>query len=256
MDLGIALAFISAILASTWRLATPLIYAAVGEVFAEKAGVLNIGLEGIMLFGALTGFVVATFSGNRDLGMVAAIASGILCGLLFAFFVVTIKANQIVVGAALNMIGLGMTGFLYRSLFTSVVQGIKAYPPVNIPFLSGIPVLGEMLFQHTVMEYLTIVLVIAASFVLYHTAFGLAVRSIGEHPRAADTMGISVSRVRYASCIIGGALAGAGGAFLTMAHTNQFVEGIVSGRGFIALAVVVFGRWKPWGAFWASLLFG
>jgi general nucleoside transport system permease protein len=256
MDLAIILAFVTTILAATWRLATPLIYAAVGEVFAERSGVLNIGLEGIMLFGAYTGFAAATFAGGRNVGLLAAVLVGCLLGLLFAVFVVTIKANQIVVGAALNMVGLGLTGFLYRTQFTSQVQGIKAFPPINIPVLSQIPVLGEVLFQHSILVYATVLVVLVANFVLYRTAFGLSIRSVGEHPRAADTVGISVSTIRYLCCIIGGALAAVGGAFLTISHTNQFVEGIVSGRGFIALAVVVFGRWKPWGAFWASLLFG
>jgi general nucleoside transport system permease protein len=256
MDLALLIAFVTSILAATWRLATPLIYTAVGEVFAERSGVLNIGLEGIMLFGAFTGFAAASFSGDRGIGLLAAIAVGILAGLIFAVFVVSIKANQIVVGAAFNMIGLGLTGFLYRTMFTSTVQGIKAFPPVNIPVLSQLPVFGEMLFQHSVMVYATLVLVPLATFILYRTAFGLSIRSVGEHPRAADTVGINVARMRYLACVIGGVLAAVGGAFLTIAHTNQFVEGIVAGRGFIALAVVVFGRWKPWGVFWASLLFG
>ncbi|NOZ73260.1 MAG: ABC transporter permease [Chloroflexi bacterium] len=256
MDIVFLIALVQSVLAATWRLATPLIYASVGEVFAERSGVLNIGLEGIMLFGAFFGFAVASYSGNRELGLLAAIVSGILCGLLFAIFVVTIKTNQIVVGAALNMVGLGLTGFLYRTMFTSQVQGIQAYSPIHIPVLSEIPFLGEVLFQHSILVYATVLLVPLASFVLYRTAFGLAIRSVGEHPRAADTVGINVTGIRYATCIVGGALAGLGGAFLTMSHTNQFVEGLVSGRGFIALAVVVFGRWKPWGAFGASLLFG
>jgi general nucleoside transport system permease protein len=256
MDMAMILAFVTTILAATWRLATPLIYAAVGEVFAERSGVLNIGLEGIMLFGAYTGFAAATFAGGREVGLLTAVLVGCLLGLLFAVFVVTIKANQIVVGAALNMVGLGLTGFLYRTQFTSQVQGIKAFPPINIPGLSQIPFLGAVLFQHSILVYATVLVVLVANFVLYRTAFGLSIRSVGEHPRAADTVGISVDRIRYLCCIIGGALAALGGAYLTIAHTNQFVEGIVSGRGFIALAVVVFGRWKPWGAFWASLLFG
>jgi ABC-type uncharacterized transport system permease subunit len=256
MDIGIAAAFIATILASTVRLATPLIYAALGEVFTERSGVLNIGLEGIMLFGAFTGFAVASFSGSRDLGLLAGILVGVLIGLLFGFFAITIKANQIVVGAALNMFGMGMTGFLYRSLFTTTVHGISAYPPINIPLLSQIPVLGQVLFQHNILVYASVVLVAVSSFILYRTAFGLSVRSIGEHPKAADTAGINVTLFRYTCCMIGGALAALGGAYLTIAHTNQFVENITSGRGFIALAVVVFGRWKPWGAFWASLLFG
>ncbi len=256
MDLAFMLAFVTSILAATWRLATPLIYTAVGEVFAERSGVLNIGLEGIMLFGAFTGFAAASFTGSRDVALLAAILVGLLCGLIFAIFVVSIKANQIVVGAAFNMIGLGLTGFLYRTMFTSIVQGIEAFPPINIPVLSQIPVLGDAFFEQSILVYATLLLVPLATFVLYRTAFGLSVRSVGEHPRAADTVGIDVARMRYLSCLIGGALAGVGGAFLTIAHTNQFVEGIVSGRGFIALAVVVFGRWKPWGVFWASMLFG
>lgn len=256
MDIALLIALATTVLAATWRLATPLIFASIGEVFAERSGVLNIGLEGIMLFGAFTGFAVAHSTANRDLGLLAALAIGMMCGLLFAVFVVTIKANQIVVGAAINMVGLGLTGFFYRAMFTSTVQGIKAYPPINIPLFSQIPVLGEVLFQHSILVYATLLLAPLASFVLYRTAFGLAVRSVGEHPRAADTVGINVSAIRYVCCIIGGALAAVGGAFLTVSHTNQFVEGIVSGRGFIALAVVIFGRWSPWGAFGASLLFG
>ena len=256
MDFVIVAGFITTILSSTWRLATPLIFASIGEVFTERSGVLNIGLEGIMLFGSFTGFAIASFSGNRDLGLLAGVLIGILLGLLFAFFVVTIRANQIVVGAALNMFGLGMTGFLYRALFTTTVHGVNAYPPIEIPFLSTIPVIGEVLFKHNILVYSTVALVIVATFLLYRTSFGLSVRSIGEHPKAADTAGINVYAIRYTSCIIGGGLTALGGAYLTIAHTNQFVENITSGRGFIALAVVVFGRWNPWGAFWASLLFG
>lgn len=256
MDAAFLIALVTTILAATWRLATPLIYTAIGEVFAERSGVLNIGLEGIMLFGAFTGFTVAYFVHSYEMGLLAAVGIGILIGALFALFVVTIKANQIVVGAALNMIGMGMTGFLYRTTFTSTVLASQAFPTINIPFLSQLPVLGEILFQHNLLVYATVLLAVAASFVLYHTAFGLAVRSLGEHPKAADTVGINVVAIRYACCMIGGALAALGGAYMTIAYTNQFVEQITSGRGFIALAVVVFGRWNPWGAFWASILFG
>jgi ABC-type uncharacterized transport system permease subunit len=256
LDTAFLITVITAILAATWRLATPLIYTATGEVFAERSGILNIGLEGIMLFGAFTGFTAAYFTHSYNIGLLAAAGIGILIGAIFAVFVVTIKANQIVVGAALNMIGMGMTGFMYRTMFTTTVNGVQAYPTINIPLLSQIPVLGQILFQQNILVYATILLALAASFVLYHTAFGLAIRSLGEHPKAADTVGINVVATRYATCMIGGALAALGGAYLTIAQTNQFVEQITSGAGFIALAVVVFGRWKPWGAFWAALLFG
>jgi simple sugar transport system permease protein len=256
MDVLFLVAIIQTVLASTWRLATPLIYASIGEVFTERSGVLNIGLEGIMLIGAFAGFAGTFYSGSLLVGLVAALAGGLLSGLLFAIFTVTIKANQIVVGAALNLIGLGLTGFLYRALFAGKSQGIEAFAPIDIPFLSDIPFVGEILFRHNILVYGTIVLVLVASFVLYRTAFGLSTRSVGEHPRAADTVGINVTRMRYVGVLIGATLTALGGAYLTMAHTNQFVEGLTTGRGFIALAVVVFGRWSPKGAFWASLLFG
>lgn len=259
MDLIFVVTAVQAILAATLRMATPLIYAAVGEVFAERSGVINIGLEGFMLLGAFAGFATTFYTGSLALGLIAAIASGLVAGLLFALFTVTIQANQIVVGAAFNMIGLGLTGFLYRALFaTSAQRGIsvETFPPVPIPLLSRIPFLGEVLSRQNVLVYGALLLVPIAAFGLYRTAFGLSIRAAGEHPRAADTAGINVTVIRYVTVLIGGVLAAIGGAFLTLAHANQFVEAMTSGRGFIALAVVVFGRWSPWGALGASLLFG
>lgn len=256
MDIIALTVAVQAILAATWRLATPLIYAAIGEVYTERSGVLNIGLEGVMLMGAFAGFAGTFYTGSLAVGILAAVLSGVVNGLIFGLFTVTIKANQIVVGAAFNMIGLGLTGFLYRALFVGKAQGVETFPPLDIPLLSSLPFVGEILFDHNLMVYGTVVLVLVASFVLYRTAFGLSIRSVGEHPRAADTVGINVSRIRYVSIIIGTVLTAIGGAYLTLAHTNQFVEGLTTGRGFIALAVVVFGRWSPKGAWWASLLFG
>lgn len=256
MDLVFWIALIQTVLASTWRLATPLIYASIGEVFTERSGVLNIGLEGIMLMGAFAGFAGTFYTGSLVLGLLIALGSGLLSGLLFALFTVTIKANQIVVGAAMNLVGLGLTGFLYRALFAGKAQGIQTFGPLNLPWLRDLPLVGEVLFRHNLLVYGTVLLVLVASFVLYRTAFGLSTRSVGEHPRAADTVGINVVRMRYVGILIGTTLTALGGAYLTMAHTNQFVEGLTTGRGFIALAVVVFGRWSPKGAFWASMLFG
>lgn len=256
MDTAGVVLFIQTILSATWRLATPIIYASIGEVFTERSGVLNIGLEGFMLLGAFFGFAATFFTNNLALGILTALVCGIVFGLLFAFFCVTIKANQIVVGAAFNLIGLGLTGFLYRAWFVNKAQGIKAFGPINIPFLSDTPFLGDVLFRHNILVYCTVPLVLIAGFILYKTAFGLAVRSVGEHPSAADTAGVSVDFIRYAGVLLGTSLTSLGGAYLTLAHTNQFVEGLTTGRGFIALAVVVFGRWSPKGAFWASLLFG
>lgn len=256
MDIAFLLTLMQTVLGATWRLATPLIYASIGELFTERAGVLNIGLEGIMLFGAFVGFAVGTASGSPVTGVLAALLVGMIVGILFAVFTVTIKANQIVVGAALNMIGLGLTGFAYRTFFDVTTKGVKTFPPIEIPLLSQIPLIGDILFKQSLLVYSTLLLVPLAAFLLYRTGFGLAIRSVGEHPKAADTVGISVTGIRYAACAVGGALASVGGAFLTLSHTNLFVEGMVAGRGFIALAVVVFGRWKPWGVFGASLLFG
>lgn len=256
MDILFWLGILPGILAATWRMATPLIYAAIGETFAERSGVLNIGLEGIMLIGAFTAFAAVLYTGSLAVGLLATLVVGLACGLIFAVFTVTIKANQIVVGVAFNLIGLGLSGFLYRGLFVGTPQGVDVFGPVKIPVLSDLPVIGEILFRHNLLVYGTLILVPVAAFVLYKTAFGLYIRSVGEHPKAADTVGISVSSTRYAAVMIGAMLTAIGGATLTIAQTNQFVEGITSGRGFIALAIVVFGRWSPWGVFGTSLLFG
>lgn len=258
MDLLPIILFIQSILAATWRMATPILYAAVGEIFSERSGVLNIGLEGVMLIGAFAGYAAAYESGSLLLGLAAAILSGLLSGLIFAFFTVSVKANQIVVGAAYNMIGTGITGLLYRVFYaeSGKVLSLKTFLPIKFPFLSDIPFFGEVLFKHNIMVYATLLLVPLATFVLFKTSFGLSVRSVGEHPKAADTVGINVKRTRYASILIGTTLASIGGAFIVLAYADQFVEGIVTGRGFIALAVVVFGSWTPWGAMGASLLFG
>ena len=259
MNVMVILAFAGSILAATWRMATPLIYSAVGEVFSERSGVINLGLEGIMLLGAFAAYTVTFYSGNLLLGVLAALITGLILGLIFAFFAVTVKANQIVIGTAFNLAGSGISGFLFRSIFlNSNYPSLKipSFNDIEIPFLSGIPFFGEVLFHHNILVYLTIPLVPLASFVLYKTAFGLTVRSVGEHPKAADTMGINVNRMRYICVMLGSTLTALGGATLTLAFANQFVEDMVSGRGFIALAAVVFGGWAPWGATIASILFG
>ncbi|MGO4622840.1 ABC transporter permease [Ensifer sp. 2YAB10] len=248
--------FLATLVGAAWRLATPLIFASIGEVFSERAGVLNIGLEGTMLMGAFCGFAAASATGNIPLGLSAGIAGGMLFGLIFAFLTITIKADQIVVGAALNLLGMGLTGFLFRTYYVSTGKGIEIAQPVRIPFLSDLPFLGEAFFRQNLIVYSTILVTVLAALVLYRTSFGLTLRAVGEHPKAVDVAGRSVTGYRYAAVMVGTGLAGLGGAFLTLGHSNQFVEGITSGRGFIALAVVVFARWSPTGAFFVSLLFG
>lgn len=250
------LGFIATTLGATWRLATPLIFASIGEVFSERAGVLNIGLEGVMLVGAYAGFAAAFGTGSILLGLLAAIAGGLAMGLLFGLFTITIKADQIVVGAAINLLGMGLTAFLFRTYFVSTGKGVEIAQPLNIPWLSDLPFLGEAFFRQNALVYSTIPVVLLAVFVLYRTSFGLTLRAVGEHPKAVDVTGRSVALYRYGAVLICCSLAALGGAFLTLGHSNQFVEGMTSGRGFIALAVVVFARWSPLGAFFVALLFG
>ncbi|WP_448956437.1 ABC transporter permease [Labrys neptuniae] len=250
------LTFLATLTGAAWRLATPLIFASIGEVFSERAGMLNIGLEGTMLVGAFCGFATVFASGSVLLGLLAGILAGIVFGLVFAFFTITIKADQIVVGAALNLLGMGLTAFLFRTYYVSTGRGIEIAQPVHLPWLSDLPFLGEALFRQNLIVYSTIPVAILATFILYRTTFGLTLRAVGEHPKAVDVAGRNVTAYRYAAVAVGTGLAGLGGAFLTLGHSNQFVEGITSGRGFIALAVVVFARWSPVGAFFVSLLFG
>ena len=256
MDDIVSLGFLATTLGATWRLATPLIFASIGEVFSERAGVLNIGLEGVMIVGAFAGFAAVVSTGSLPLGFAAAMLAGMAVGLVFALFTITIKADQIVVGAAINLLGLGLTAFLFRTYFVSTGRGVEVARPIDIPGLSDLPFFGEALFRQNLVVYSTLVLVLVAVLVLYRTSFGLTLRAVGEHPKTVDVAGRSVAAYRYGAVLIGTGLAGIGGAFLTLAHSNQFVEGITSGRGFIALAVVVFARWSPLGAFVVSLLFG
>jgi general nucleoside transport system permease protein len=243
-------------LGADWRLATPLIFAATGEAICERAGVLNIGIEGIMLIGAFFGFATTYATGDLALGFGAGMASGFLAAVVFAVFAVTIRADQIVVGVAINLLGMGLTAFLFRTYFVSTGRGVDIVPSLDIPFLSSIPYLGAAVFQQNTLVYATVPVVIVAWLFLFRTSYGLTVRAVGDYPTAVDVAGKSVALYRYSAVLIGGVLAGLGGAYLTLAHANQFVENITSGRGFIALAIVVFARWSPIRVFFVSLLFG
>jgi simple sugar transport system permease protein len=254
MELVIA---IQALLQATLRMAAPLTFAAVGETWSERSGVINIGLEGLMLIGAITGYAVAWATGSLWVGIGAAALAAGFFGFLFAIVTVSLGANQIVAGAALNLIGLGLSSYLYRALFSTVSdRAIVPMGAIDIPFLSNIPFVGPILFQQNALVYLAIAVALGSAWVMNRTMVGLAIRSVGEHPKATATAGLSVIRLRYGAVIVGGLLAGIGGAYLSVAYANQFVENMVAGRGFIALAIVVFGRWTPVGALLASLLFG
>jgi len=249
---------LQALLSATLRMATPLIFAAVGETFSERAGVINIGLEGLMLIGACTAYVAVFYTGSLLLGIISAALLAALFGLLFAYLTVFIQANQIIMGVVLNLVGAGLTGFVYRTLFaqTGLASAVATLQPAPIPLLSQIPFVGEIFFQQNVLVYAVYVLVPAAAYLLYRTNFGLAVRAVGEHPRAVASVGLQVRTLRTITVAAAAALAGIGGAYLTIAHANQFVEAITAGRGYIALAMVPLGLWNPALVGAAGLLFG
>jgi simple sugar transport system permease protein len=250
--------FVVGWLSASMRLAAPILYAALGELFTERAGILNLGLEGIMLVGALAGFVAGYATGNLWLGVLAAALSGVLMGLLMGFMSVTAKVNQVVAGLGITILGGGLSTLLFRLFFglRSIPPTITTFSELPIPLLSDIPVLGRVFFSHNIMVYLVLLLVPISWVVLYRTRFGLALRAVGERPDAVDTRGLNVSRLRYLSLVIGGALAAVGGAFLPLANLGLFWTQMTAGRGFIAIAVVVFARWDPVGAFIGSLVFG
>lgn len=236
----------------------PILLPALGEIFTQRSGILNLGLEGIMLMGALAGFAGTFFTQNLWVGLLAAVITGILFSLIMGFLSITVKANQVIAGTAITILGTGLSTFLFREMFgiQKLPPQIESFAPLEIPLLSDIPFLGPVLFNHNAMIYLTLILVVFTAFVLEKTRFGLQVRAVGENPRAADSKGINVALVRYLCVMIGGAFAGLGGAFLSIGFMNTFIDGMVAGRGFIAVAVVIFARWNPYRALGAALLFG
>ena len=249
------------VLASTLRFATPLAFAAIGGIFSERAGVVNIGLEGMMLTGAFFGIWGTVWSGSWLVGLLMAMLFGGLLALIHAFFSIHLRADQIVSGFAVNFLALGLTGYLFSSIYPGGIQGeVSRVPNVNLDFLSSIPAIGDFLegvFGHlNLLVWLMFVVVILAYVVLFKTPIGLRIRSVGEHPKAADTVGISVYGVRYAAVVTSGVLAALGGAFLSIGFVGSFAENMTSGRGFIALAAVIFGKWRPGWSFAACLLFG
>ncbi|HZJ99276.1 MAG TPA: ABC transporter permease [Tissierellaceae bacterium] len=251
-------AFLIALLSASLRLSVPILLAALGGMYSEKAGIVNIALEGMMLMGAFSGVVGSYFSGSQWVGVLVAIISGILISLLFAFITVNIKINQIVSAVAINLLAVGITSFLYRALFgiTTNPITVKAFETFNVPILSQIPIIGEIFFKQTVLVYIAFLLVPISSFILYKTSWGLSIRTVGEHPMAADTVGIPVNKVRTICVMLSGILAALGGCFLSLGQFNMFVDNMVTGRGFIAVAAVIFGKWNPKGILIASLIFG
>lgn len=236
------------------RTAIPLLLAALGLVFSERAGIVNIGTEGIMLVGALLGCVGASLSGSSLVGALTAIFGGLVMSLIFAFFTITLRSNQIVVGTAFNIFAGGFTITLNRLLLNGVK--VKGYTNLPIPGLSKIPVAGDVLFNWSVPVYFAFICVPLCWFVLQRTNIGLKIRAVGEYPKACDTVGINVFRIRYGAVLFSGMMAGLAGSFVSMGQLSSFTEGMVSGKGFMALAVCVFGNYSPKTVLLAALLFG
>jgi general nucleoside transport system permease protein len=249
----------SALLAAMLRFATPLTFAAIGGMFSERSGVVNIGLEGMMLMGAFFGILAADKLDSWPLGLLAAMAAGAGTALIHAFFSIHLRADQIVSGTAINFLALGLTGYLFIDVYGdqgTPGEGIPRIPDVSIPGLRDIPFVGEVIGDMNLMIWLALLLVVVSYVFMFKTPLGLRLRSVGEHPRAADTVGIKVYATRYAAVTVSGILAAMGGAYLSIGFLGSFNENMTAGRGFIALAALIFGNWRPFGAFGGALLFG
>jgi ABC-type uncharacterized transport system permease subunit len=233
--------------------ATPLVFAAVGEVVVEKAGVLNLGVEGMMIIGAIAAFATAVSTGSEVLAILAGAGAGILIAIIFGVLTVYLQSNQVATGLALTIFGLGLSALIGHSYVGKTFDGLEK---LNNPGLSDIPIIGPVLFGHDALVYLSVVSVAIVAWVLRRTRVGLLIRAVGENHDAAHSIGYSVTLIRMGAIMFGGAMAGIGGAYLSIAYTPLWVENMTAGRGWIALALVVFASWKPWRAFFGAYLFG
>jgi simple sugar transport system permease protein len=246
------------ILSATVELSTPILLVAMGEILTERSGVLNLGVEGIMLLGAIVSFWATYLGNSAAIGLLAGIAVGLLVGLLVAYWSVSLGADQVVTGLGIWILGSGLSSYLARIAFGTapgrvVIEGIKQ---LNIPILSNIPILGEIFFQQNILVYLGLILVPIFWVVLFRTTIGLKIRAVGENPRAADTVGIKVFKIRYLCVLLGAALAGLAGSYLTVVRFHIWIDEIVAGRGWLALVVVWFGKRNPLRALGGAWLFG
>ena len=236
------------------RLATPYIYAAIGETFGQRSGVLNLGVDGMMLLGAYAAFYAVFTTGNLLMGLLAAVVVGGAMGLLMAFISVTLQAEQGISGIGIYLFGLGMSDLLFQVTLGSV-ETVRGFPAIHVPLLADIPAIGRIFFQHNVMVYAAYALVPVAWFVLNKTTIGLKIRAVGENPEAADSLGVSVEGVRYFTVTLGGVFSGIAGASLSIALLNIFQQNMTAGLGFIAVALVYFGGWRPFGVLFGALIF-
>jgi len=255
--------FTASVFASAIRLATPYIFSALGETFAQRSGVLNLGVDGMMLMGAFGGFYAVYLAQQNGamseplsllLGVAVALIVGGLMGLAMAFVSVTLKAKQGISGIGVYLFGLGLSELLFQQ-WVGTPKSVSGFPRINFPVLTDLPIVGEIFFHHNLLVYVAFALVPISAFVLNNTTFGLMIRAVGQNPEAADAMGVSVARVRYATTTIGGMLAGLAGASLSIALINLFQQNLTAGQGFIAVALVYFGGWRPWTVAAGAMLF-
>ena len=252
------IAFISGLIGATMRMATPIIFATLGEILAERSGVLNLGIEGIMLMGAMTGFLITYTSGSIWAGVLAAALVGMLLGLLMAFLAVNLGLSQHVAGLGITLFCSGLAMFIYRLHIGSptVPPTIQPFKQIALPVLAKIPLIGPGLFTQYSLTYIAWLLIPLMSILLYKTQLGLKIRTVGENPVVADTVGVNVTLTRTLCLVFGGALMGVGGAFLTLAHQNIFLIDVIGGRGWVAIAMVIFGNWDPLKGAVGALMFG
>jgi simple sugar transport system permease protein len=258
------LAVVLGVIHSGIRLATPYLYAALGETFSQKSGVLNLGVEGIMLMGAFSGFYAVFVTGNLWLGLLAAAVVGALFGLIMSLVSVTFQAEQGISGIGLYMFGLGLSSLLFKTML-GTVEGVDGFSELRFCLsglgiesdlcLADVPILGEIFFSHSALTYGAYVLVPLSAWILNKTTWGLSIRSVGQNPEAADTLGVRVNTIRYSAVMVGGTLAGIAGASLSISLLNIFQENMTAGMGFIAVALVYFGSWTPVGVLVGALLF-
>jgi simple sugar transport system permease protein len=242
----------TAVLASTLRQSTPLVLGALCGLIGERSGIVNIGIEGQMLMAAFIGFLANVYTGNLFIAVLAGVAAGALMGAFLGLMSIDLKMDQIIGGTVINILALGLTSFFYQAGLTTAGK----LQPLNFGVLAEIPLIGPILFNNPPITYVSLILVVLVHYVLFHTRWGLRTRVIGEHPSAADTVGINVKMMRYVNITIGGAIAGLAGAYLTLEAVGSFERAMTNGRGFVALAVMLFGKRTPFGAWGAALLFG
>jgi len=248
--------FVEAILYQTLKLVPAILFASLGELVAEKSGVVNLGVDGLMLMAAFVAFDVTYMTGNPWLGILGAIAACLVLGLVFSVFAVSLRVNQVVVGLGLWLFGLGLSDTLYRGFFAiGYTPTVPIIGDMDIPFLSSIPLIGRVFFEQNPLVYISILFIPIVAFFLSRTNLGMKITAVGEHPRAAETMGVDVYKIRYLAVLIGAAFAGVGGAYFTISLLSTFILNITFGRGFIALAMIYFGKWKPYRLFLPLIIF-